>query len=125
MVRTYKPGLKPRPGEKAGEACEAPGCSRTTSSRWLAGGRCCSSVVCEAHFNIGKGKARTVLANVTNVNAAIVAASARKWVASIDAELLRALAATGGGDVEQRLQLCTARQLAHAGHAVPLSERAR
>ena len=65
----YKPGLKPRPGEKAGEACEAPGCQRVLSSDWYAQGRSCSSRRCKTFFEVagvnGKEKVQP-LGDVTN-----------------------------------------------------------
>jgi hypothetical protein len=42
----------------AGHACEAQGCVRTLSSKWLADGRCCTTKACEEQFNVGKGKAK-------------------------------------------------------------------
>ena len=53
MPRKYKLGLKPRPGDKAGEECEGPGCHRTTSSTWLAAGRSCTSDGCKKFFKVG------------------------------------------------------------------------
>ena len=53
MPRKYKPGLKPRPGDTAGEECEGLGCHRTTSSTWLAAGRCCTSDGCKTFFKVG------------------------------------------------------------------------
>ena len=52
MGGAYIPGLKSRPGDKAGEPCEGPGCVRTESSGWWADGRCCSSRSCKRHFDV-------------------------------------------------------------------------
>ena len=57
MGKQTKGVKKQRPGDKAGMACEAPGCERTECSRWLAAGRCCTGLKCQEHFNVGKGKA--------------------------------------------------------------------
>ena len=46
-----------RPGAKAGEPCEGPGCEVTECSRWLAAGRCCTKLKCQEYFDVGKGKA--------------------------------------------------------------------
>ena len=54
MTRKYVKGAdKPRPGLKAGEACEGPGCNRKLCSRWLAEGRCCTRRKCQLHFGVG------------------------------------------------------------------------
>ena len=57
MTKAKKGVTVQRPGEKAGQACEGPGCERTECSRWLAAGRCCTSLECQAYFGVGKGKA--------------------------------------------------------------------
>jgi hypothetical protein len=57
MGKQKKGVLVQRPRDKAGQPCEAPGCKRTECSRWLATGRCCTSIDCQAFFGVGKGKA--------------------------------------------------------------------
>ena len=59
--------LKPRPGEQAGQECEAPGCKRTQSSDWYAQGRACSRRECKRHFNVKSvdGKPKPALAETT------------------------------------------------------------
>ena len=59
--------LKPRPGEQAGQECEAPGCKRTESSDWYAKGRACSKRDCKRHFNVKSvdGKPKPALAETT------------------------------------------------------------
>ena len=46
MPRAYVTGLKLRPGDKAGDPCEVPGCVRVTSSTWHYRGTCCSKRGC-------------------------------------------------------------------------------
>ena len=58
MPRNYTKGLKQRPGGKAGEACEAEGCTATEASSWANG-------LCAACRKKSK-KAPPPLADVTN-----------------------------------------------------------
>ena len=46
MPRAYVTGLKLRPGDKAGDPCEVPGCVRVTSLTWHYRGTCCSKRGC-------------------------------------------------------------------------------
>ena len=75
MTRKHVKGLQlRRPGAKAGAACEAPGCKRTTCSRWLSAGRCCTTPKCQKYFGVGKATLRK--ASTALVTAVVAAAAA-------------------------------------------------
>ena len=73
MGKQKKGVLVQRPRDKAGQPCEAPGCKRTECSRWLATGRCCTSIDCQAFFGVGKGKAVAAALAAAEEEAAVAA----------------------------------------------------
>ena len=91
MPRKYVPGLKLRPGDAAGQTCEAPGCTRTTSSYWHAHGRCCTSDGCTEYFGVGKFSKKRALGDATNVIASFEAV-----LANADYAAAAAAMASGG-----------------------------
>ena len=91
MPRKYVPGLKLRPGDAAGQTCEAPGCTRTTSSYWHAHGRCCTSDGCTEYFGVGKFSKKRALGDATNVLASFEAV-----LANADYAAAAAAMASGG-----------------------------